>query len=173
MRLHRLALPILLAALLPAVASADDTAAANASSDGTLQLTDKQTFLLPIDEPGNRLPEYPAEVLAQQQVPSRAICMRVDVDEKGGVSYAGPLVREPECPAVTELSKQFVDVSTAALSTWRFEPAIVCTFRTKAAKEAAGMSCQGGREKPQATSLTFRLLFDQVDGKGVVRLQRG
>ena len=112
-------------------------------------------------------------MLAQQQVPSRAICMRVDIDEEGAVSYTGPLVREPECPAVTELSKQFVDVSVAALSNWRFEPAVVCTFRTKDAKEAAGMSCEGGREKPQATSLTFRLLFNQVDGKGVVLLQRG
>jgi hypothetical protein len=99
--------------------------------------------------------------------------MRVDIDEEGAVSYTGPVVREPECPAVTELSKQFVDVSVAALSSWRFEPAIVCTFRSTAAKEAAGMSCQGGRETPQATSLTFRLLFNQVDGKGVVFLQRG
>jgi hypothetical protein len=167
MRTTRLALAAALLAALPVAAVAEEAA------EGALQLTDKQTFLLPIDEPGNRLPEYPAEVLAQQQVPSRAICMRVDIDEEGAVSYAGPVVREPECPAVTELTKQFVDVSVAALSTWRFEPAIVCTFRTKNAKEAAGMSCQGGRETPQATSLTFRLLFNQVDGKGVVLLQRG
>ena len=161
------ALAVALLAALPVTASAAE------SAEGALQLTDRQTFLLPIDEPGNRLPEYPAEVLAQQQVPSRAICMRVDIDEEGAVSYTGPLVREPECPAVTELSKQFVDASVAALSQWRFEPASVCTFRTVAAKEAAGMSCQGGRETPQATSLTFRLLFNQVDGKGVVFLQRG
>lgn len=167
MRPFRLALAAAVLAAMPAAAFAEDAA------EGALQLTDKQTFLLPIDEPGNRLPEYPADVLTQQQVPSRAICMRVDIDEEGAVSYTGPVVREPECPAVTELSKQFVDVSVAALSSWRFEPAIVCTFRSKDAKEAAGMSCQGGREKPQATSLTFRLLFDQVDGKGVVRLQRG
>ncbi|WP_397573324.1 hypothetical protein [Silanimonas sp.] len=167
MRITRLALAAALLAALPAAAFAEEVA------EGALQLTDKQTFLLPIDEPGNRLPAYPAEVLAQQQVPSRAICMRVDIDEEGAVSYTGPLVREPECPAVTELSKQFVDVSVAALSSWRFEPAVVCTFRTKDAKEAAGMSCEGGREKPQATSLTFRLLFNQVDGKGVVLLQRG
>ena len=167
MRTTRSVLAMVVAAALAGPALAEDVA------QGALQLTDKQTFLLPIDEPGNRLPEYPAEVLAQQQVPSRAICMRVDIDEEGAVSYTGPLVREPECPAVTELSKQFVDVSVAALSTWRFEPAVVCTFRTKDAKEAAGMSCEGGREKPQATSLTFRLLFNQVDGKGVVLLQRG
>ena len=167
MRTTRFVLVAALAAALPALAVAEDAA------PGALQLTDKQTFLLPIDEPGNRLPEYPAEVLAQQQVPSRAICMRVDIDEEGAVSYTGPVVREPECPAVTELSKQFVDVSVAALSSWRFEPAIVCTFRSTAAKDAAGMSCQGGRETPQATSLTFRLLFNQVDGKGVVLLQRG
>lgn len=166
MRITRLALAAALFAV-PLAVSAEEVA------EGALQLTDKQTFLLPIDEPGNRLPEYPAEVLAQQQVPSRAICMRVDIDEEGAVSYTGPVVREPECPAVTELSKQFVDVSVAALSQWRFEPAIVCTFRTTSAKEAAGMSCQGGREAPQATSLTFRLLFNQVDGKGVVFLQRG
>ena len=166
MRLARTALTAALLLAMPFAAVAEE-------ASGTLALTEKQTFLLPIDEPGNRLPEYPAEVLAQQQVPSRAICMRVDIDEEGAVSYAGPLVREPECPAVTELSKQFVDASTAALSAWRFEPAVVCTFRTVADKQAAGMSCQGGREKPQATSLTFRLLFEQVEGKGVVRLQRG
>ena len=167
MRTTRSVLAMVVAAALAGPALAEDVA------QGALQLTDKQTFLLPIDEPGNRLPEYPADILAQQQVPSRAICMRVDIDEEGAVSYTGPVVREPECPAVTELSKQFVDVSVAALSTWRFEPAVVCTFRSTAAKEAAGMSCDGGREKPQATSLTFRLLFNQVDGKGVVFLQRG
>lgn len=167
MRLSRFALPAILLAALPAAGFAEEAA------EGALQLTEKQTFLLPIDEPGNRLPAYPVEVLAQQQVLSRAVCMRVDVDEKGEVSYTGPLVREPECPAVTELSKQFIDASVSALSAWRFEPAIVCTFRTVSAKQSAGMSCQGGREKPQATSLTFRLLFDQVDGRGVVRLQRG
>ena len=113
------ALAVALLAALPVTASAAE------SAEGALQLTDRQTFLLPIDEPGNRLPEYPAEVLAQQQVPSRAICMRVDIDEEGAVSYTGPLVREPECPAVTELSKQFVDASVAALSQWRFEPASV------------------------------------------------
>ncbi|GAB3737558.1 hypothetical protein GCM10028794_19580 [Silanimonas algicola] len=167
MRTTRSVLAMVVAAALAGPALAEDVA------QGALQLTDKQTFLLPIDEPGNRLPEYPADILAQQQVPSRAICMRVDIDEEGAVSYTGPVVREPECPAVTELSKQFVDVSVAALSTWRFEPAVVCTFRSTAAKEAAGMSCDGGREKPQATSLMFRLLFNQVDGKGVVFLQRG
>ena len=154
----RLALTAALLLALPFAAAAEE-------AQGTLELTDKQTFLLPIDEPGNRLPEYPAEVLAQQQVPSRAICMRDDIDEEGAVSYTGPLVREPECPAVTELSKQFVDVSVVALSSWRFEPAVVCTFRTKDAKEAAGMSCQGGREttSPCAANLLAQFTASRIE----------
>lgn len=156
---------LLLVAALPVAAS-------EPAASAELVLTDRQTFLLPIDDAGNRAPEYPAAVLAQQQVGARAICMRVDIDTGGAVSYAGPVVREPDCPPITELTRQFVDASHAAMREWRFEPAVVCNFRSKRAKEAAGMSCQGGKEEPQATTLTFRLLFDQVDGRGVVRMQR-
>lgn len=171
MRHARKTIPFALAAslalLLTAAVQAEEAAPA-----GKLALGENETFLLPIDEPGNRLPDYPAAVLAQQQVPSRYVCMRVDVDTEGAVSYAGPLVREPECPAITELSKQFADAAEATLKEWRFEPAIKCVFRNRRAKDLAGMSCDGGREVPQATSLTFRFLFEQVDGKGVVRMQR-
>ena len=164
----------LLALGLSSIALAEDAAqpAENGAAEaGQLQLGENETFLLPIDEPGNRLPEYPAAVLAQA-VPSAQVCMRVDIDEEGGVSYAGPVVREPDCPPITQLTKQFSDASEAALRNWRFEPAIKCTFRNKRAKEAAGMSCQGGRETPVATTLTFRFLFEQVDGQGRVRMQR-
>lgn len=162
----------LLASLMALSLASSAYAQEGAQEDGQMALKDNESFLLPIDEPGNRQPTYPAAVLELQAVGARAICMRVDIDEEGAVSYTGPLVREPECPAITELSKQFVDASVEALSTWRFEPAIKCVFRSKRAKEAAGMSCQGGKEVPQATSLTFRFLFDQVDGQGVVRMQR-
>ena len=167
MRVVRLVLPALLLAA-PAFAAAEEAA------QGTMQLTDKQTFLLPIDEPGNRLPAYPEAVLTQQAIEGpRYVCMRVDLDAEGKVTWTGPIVREPECPAITALTKQFADASVAAMSTWRFEPATICTFRSKAAKEAAGMSCQGGKEEPTPTSLTFRLLFEQSGGQGVVRMQRG
>ena len=162
---------LLLAASLPAAAN-EPAAASEPAANAELVLTDRQTFLLPIDDAGNRAPEYPAAVLAQQQGGARAICMRVDIDTEGAVSYAGPIVRESDCPPITELTKQFVDASEAAMREWRFEPAVVCNFRSKRAKEAAGMSCQGGKEEPQSTTLTFRLLFDQVDGKGAVRMQR-
>ena len=161
-----------LAAGLAAALALASTAAQSDDAPAVLELKENESFLLPIDEPGNRLPEYPAAVLAQQVVPSAVVCMRVDIDAEGGVSYAGPVVREPECPAITELTKQFVDASTAALTTWRFEPAIKCVFRSKRAKEAAGMSCSGGKEVPTATTMTFRFLVEQVDGRGVVRMQR-
>ena len=164
----------LLALGLAGAAFAEDAATPaedGAADAGQLQLGENETFLLPIDEPGNRLPEYPAAVLAQA-VPSAQVCMRIDIDENGGVTYAGPVVREPDCPPITELTKQFSDAAAAALRTWRFEPAIKCRFRNKRAKEAAGMSCQGGRETPVATTLTFRFLFEQVDGQGRVRMQR-
>ncbi len=153
--------------LFTSTAMAEDTAAS-----GQLALADNETFLLPIDNPGNTLPAYPEAVLTQQAVGARYICMRVDIGEEGNVTYAGPVIRVPECPEITQLTKQFVDVTTEALMKWTFEPAIRCVFRNKGAKEAAGMSCQGGKENPQATSLTFRFLFDQVEGKGVVRMQR-
>jgi len=142
------------------------------ATDGKLVLGENETFLLPIDKPGNRLPEYPAIVLAQQQAGAHFVCMRVDIDEQGKVTFAGPVVREPDCPPITELTKQFADASVAALSLWRFEPAVRCVFRSRRAKEAAGMSCVGGREVPQATTLTFRFLFEQVEGRGVGRMQR-
>lgn len=172
--LSNLAAAALLALGLSGAAYAEDAAAPveDGSADaGQLQLGENETFLMPIDEPGNRLPEYPAAVLAQA-VPSAQVCMRIDIDEEGGVSYAGPVVREPDCPPITQLTKQFSDAAEAALRTWRFEPAIKCTFRNKRAKEAAGMSCQGGRETPVATTLTFRFLFEQIDGQGRVRMQR-
>jgi hypothetical protein len=157
---------------LLAVAMAAPAVASEPAAEGQLALGENETFLLPIDEPGNRLPEYPQAVLTQQQAGAHYVCMRVDIDEEGKVTYAGPLVRDTDCPPITELTKQFSDAATAALTTWRFEPAIKCVFRSQRAKEAAGMSCSGGREVPQATSLTFRFLFEQVEGRGVVRMQR-
>jgi len=146
--------------------------AEESEASGQLALADNETFLLPIDNEGNTLPAYPEAVLTQQEAGARYICMRVDIGEEGTVTYTGPVIRAPECPEITQLTKQFVDVTAEALKTWTFEPAIRCVFRNKGAKEAAGMSCQGGKENPQATSLTFRFLFDQVEGKGVVRMQR-
>lgn len=147
-------------------------AAAVAPVEDQMALAEDETFLLPIDGPENRLPEYPAAVLAQQSAGAHFVCMRVDIDEQGKVGYVGPVVREPDCPPITELTRQFSDAATATLSTWHFEPAIRCVFRSRRAMENAGMSCVGGREVPQATSLTFRFLFEQVDGRGVVRMQR-
>jgi hypothetical protein len=152
--------------------AAGSALATDAPAEGQLVLAENESFLLPIDEPGNRLPEYPAAVLAQPQSAPSYVCMRVDIDEEGKVGFAGPIVRDPDCPPITELTKQFADAAATALATWRFEPAIKCVFRNKRAKEAAGMSCSGGREVPQATTLTFRFLFEQVDGRGVVRMQR-
>lgn len=128
-------------------------------------------MLLPIANRGNTLPVYPEAVLVQAHEP-KTICMRVDIDAEGKVSYAGPVLDQPGCAPYTALTKVFVDAATATLGQWTYEPAVKCVFRSARAKEAAGMSCQGGKETPSAISLPYRFVFAQENGQGVVRMMR-
>jgi hypothetical protein len=167
MRHSRRPFPLLIALLMSGVAGhalASEAAAPTA-------LAENESILLPIAERGNVLPTYPQAVLVQPHEP-KTICMRVDIGEDGKVTYAGPVLDQPGCDPYTELTKQFSDAATAALSQWTFEPAVKCVFRNARAKEAAGMSCQGGKEKPTAISLPYRFIFAQENGQGVVRMAR-
>ena len=134
-----------------------------------LQLADNESFLMPLDEPDNPVPAYPATLLARK-LPPQAVCLRVAIGDDGKVLSSAPLSEGEGCAAVEASHQAFVDAATAAVAGWRFEPALRCVFPTIAAKQNVEASCSGGEEVPVAVSLAYRFVFEQHDGRGSVRI---
>ena len=133
-----------------------------------LTLAENEIFQAPLPLPGNALPVYPAALLGRS-IASRAICVQVGISETGRVLSTAPGPGSAECPSLTAVEQPFYDAATAAASTWQFEPAFRCVFdRVPAPGEACGLT--GTQEVPQAVSLVYRFVFEQVNGRGAVRL---
>lgn len=137
-------------------------------TDARLTLGANETFQPPLASPDNPLPAYPAPLLAQRLAP-RAVCVQVGIDETGGVIGTAPASGNADCPSVLEEARPFYEAAAAAMQAWRFEPAFRCVFdHVPAPNEGCGGD--GTQEQAQAVSLVFRVVFEQVDGRGVVRV---
>lgn len=142
---------------------------AGVPGEARLVLAQNETFAPPLPAPDNALPVYPAALLAQRLAP-RAVCVQVGVGEDGsiiGTAVAPPSADCPDMPG--EDLQPFFEAAAAAAGTWRFEPAFRCVFdHVPGPDEACGND--GTQEIPQAVSLVFRFVFEQVDGRGTVRV---
>lgn len=137
-------------------------------TDARLTLGANETFQPPLASPDNPLPDYPAALLARRLAP-RAVCVQVGIDERGGVIGTAPASGNVDCPSVLDDTRPFYEAAAAAVQAWRFEPAFRCVFeRAPEPGEACGGS--GTQEEAQAVSLVYRFVFEQVDGRGVVRV---
>lgn len=138
-------------------------------ADARLTLAANETYQGPLAAPDNPLPEYPAALLSRY-MQARAVCVQVGIAEDGSVIGTAPASGSADCPSVLDDTRPFYDAAAAAVQTWRFEPAFRCVFeRTPEPGEGCGGS--GSREMPQAVSLVYRFVFEQVDGRGVVRVR--
>ncbi|MBB5207357.1 hypothetical protein [Chiayiivirga flava] len=176
----RRVLPFLLPLALAGCAATPDTpdarsgqvgvreVTAGISGEARMVLAANETFAPPLPAPDNALPAYPSALLAQN-LPPQAVCVQVGVAEDGSVMGVTPAPTSPDCPALQPPAQPFFASAAAATQRWRFEPAFRCVFdRTPAPNEACGTD--GTHEVPQAVSLVYRFVFEQVDGRGSVRV---
>mgnify|MGYP003584339952 FL=1 len=151
-------------------------AAASAAAGGTavhgdrMVLADNESFLMPLDDMKNAQPAYPQNLLSQH-LPPRVVCLRVGIDEKGAVTVVAKAPVSEICPKGAE--PEFLAASETVAKTWKFDPALRCVFRNAKDKERAVASCDGGKGIPQAVTLTYRIQFEQVDGKPKVHVIGG
>ena len=132
-------------------------------------LAGNESFLMPLDDRDNQVPDYPAALLARR-LPPQPVCLRVSIGSDGLVVASAPIPGAPPCATPDPVDPAFVDAAIAAVATWRFDPALRCVFPTVEARENVEASCSGGREVPQAVSLAYRFVFEQHDGRGSVRI---
>lgn len=139
------------------------------SAAGVMRMTlaPNESFQLPLADPANAAPEYPPGLLARR-LPPRVVCMRLAVGEDGSVRDAQPVVSDDDCPAAANGEQAFPAATAEAVRRWRFDPAFRCVFPEG---QAVTSTCDGvdGREVPQAVSLIFRFVFEQIDGRAEVR----
>lgn len=172
-------LPWVLAGCTPTSAAFEDVRAPRAGDVGLTEITssvpaagrmvmaDGETFFMPMASQDNALPSYPQALLAQR-LPPQTVCLRVSIDSAGAVMDATRLARPPDCPGSNEADARFLAAAAAAARTWHFDPAVRCEYPNLQARQRE--DCTGGRETPQAVSLVYRFVFEQRDGRGLVRM---
>ena len=138
-------------------------------SDIRLVLADNERYQPPLPDAANPAPEYPAHLLAHH-LPPQAVCVRLSIDEYGAVTATAPVDQGPDCTLGMDVESAFYAAAVAAVMQWRFEPAFRCVFPEGSAPDM-GCGFIDTQEVPQAVSLTYRFVFEQVDGKGQVRIQ--
>ena len=141
--------------------------AGTATQGDRLVLADNESFLMPLDDMKNAHPSYPLNLLGLN-LPTRTVCLRVGIDEKGAVTGVAKAPTSEFCPAGAE--PEFLAASETAARTWKFDPALRCVFRNVKDKQRAVASCDGGKGIPEAVTLVYRLRFEQVDGKPKVHV---
>lgn len=139
-------------------------------------LAENESFLMPLDDRDNAVPVYPASLLARQ-LPPQVVCLRVSIDDDGGVMSSAPIVKGAaaegaDCPGVDATHAAFFEAAQAAVARWRFDPALRCVFPDAKTKANVEASCSGGQEVRTAVSLAYRFVFEQHDGRGSVRVGR-
>lgn len=142
---------------------------AGIAGEARLVLAQNETYQPPLPAPDNALPAYPSELLAARMQP-RAVCVQVGIGEDGRVIGTAPPPPSEDCPSMQgDDLQRFFAAAAAAAQTWRFDPAFRCVFdHAPGPDEACGND--GTQEIPQAVSLVFRFVFEQVDGRGTVRV---
>ncbi|MEI2454342.1 hypothetical protein ABU614_13165 [Lysobacter firmicutimachus] len=132
-----------------------------------LQLAANETFQMPLAEAGNAAPAYPDELLAQRLAP-QTVCLNLAIGADGAVAGSRPVERAEGCPAPATVDPRFFAAARRAVAQWRFDPAFRCVY--PGAKPVDEQGCVSGREEPVAVSLAFRFVFEQRDGRGLVRI---
>jgi hypothetical protein len=139
------------------------------SSQPRMSLADNEVFVKPLPSTDNDLPEYPQAMLIHH-LPPQAVCVRVSIDEKGRVSATAPIGVGPDCPESANAATAFYEAAQAATKSWHYDPAFLCVFPKKTKASRNGCLGENVKEVPQAVSLVYRFVFEQVNGRGAVRL---
>lgn len=138
-------------------------------AEARMTLADNETFQPPLAAVDNPLPVYPAALLAHR-LPPQAVCVRVSIDEKGAVSDTAAIVAGPDCAAPDNAGAEFYNAAQRAAAEWHFDPAFRCVYPKTVKPRDNGCWGDDVKEVPQAVSLIYRFVFEQIDGKGAVRV---
>ena len=135
-------------------------------------LAENESFIPPLDDENNRVPEYPETLLAKN-LPLSALCMQIIVSETGAVTGSSLIEQAPNCPPVASLDPLMIQSVEQAVGAWRFEPGLRCVFPDVETKETTYGSCGQSTAIAEPVSLTYRFVFEQKGGKGVVNMGQG
>jgi hypothetical protein len=147
-------------------------------TDNRLVLSENELFFPAEEDEKNAMPSYPPELLSRA-IPSRTVCIRIAIDDRGNVSDAAPVVELPDCPETLGVEREYLESATQAVSRWKFVPAFRCVFPDAKSKDTLFENC--GMERPvdarvksipQPISLVYRFSFIQKEGRGVVDVAR-
>ncbi len=127
-----------------------------------------QAFAYPAPR-DNPSPVFPADYPVRELAPT-TLCVSFVVDERGEPTQVSPLVQEGCAPA-----EQFAllrDAMLAAVSGWRFEPAMFCDYPDAATRDRDwnGHGCAGTTVEARVVpvSLAYAFTFSLRNGKGEV-----
>jgi hypothetical protein len=136
------------------------------------ELADHQAFVFPAPR-DNATPGFPPG-FEPRELPPTTLCTSLVVDAAGGVGEA-KLLQEPGCvdPA---LQPQLGAAVLAAVSSWRYEPAVFCTYPDAATRDRDwnGSGCAGAvtEATPVAVSLAYAFTFEVRNGRQRVGASR-
>lgn len=134
-----------------------------------LVLADNESFQLPLPDADNVLPEYPPDLLALR-LPPRSVCLRLSINENGAVTDTAPIDQGPDCAVGMDIESAFYAAAAQAAMSWRFDPAFRCIF-PEGMEPHTACGFDGTLEVPQAVSLVYRFVFEQIDGQGRVGIE--
>lgn len=132
-----------------------------------MALAANETFEMPLAEAGNAAPQYPLAALAQR-LPPRTVCLSLAIGVDGTVGGSRVVSAGEGCPDPAPPDPRLVEAARAAVARWRFDPAFRCVY--PGAKPADEQGCVTGREEAVAVSLAYSFVFEQIDGRGTVRM---
>ncbi len=138
-------------------------------TDNKMTLAPNETFQRPLPAPDNAMPGYPEAMLAHL-LPPQTVCVRVSIDEEGKVDATHPIGVGPDCPATENAPAPFYEAAEAVAKEWKFDPAFRCVYPKKMKPNPRGCFGEDVEQVPQAVSLVYRFVFEQVDGQGAVRI---
>ncbi|WP_411833035.1 hypothetical protein [Pseudoxanthomonas mexicana] len=133
------------------------------------EMADSQAFVFPMPQ-DNAAPSFP-EDYAPRDLPPTTICVAFVVDAQGAVDDAKALSEEGCAPP--ERYAPLRDAALAAVSQWRYQPAMFCDYPDAATRDRDwnGRGCAGDdvRARVVAVSLAYAFTFEVRDGERRVR----
>jgi hypothetical protein len=129
------------------------------------ELAEHQAFVFPSPR-DNAAPGFP-QGFEPRELPPTTLCTSFVVDAAGGVGEV-KLLAEPGCvdPA---LQPRLGGAVLAAVSAWRYEPAVFCNYPDAATRDRDwnGSGCAGAVQEatPVAVSLAYAFTFEVRNGR--------
>lgn len=132
------------------------------------KLTVNDEFVAPEPDAGNRLPEYPADLVPLNLQPY-SVGIRIVLDDLGNVAQAlaSPVVPSTQGP----YKARFESTVRSAAIAWKFSPAAIRYFKDGPDSDGDGLSDYKIMNQERIVKVAYDLLFtfEVKNGRGIVR----